>query len=124
MLCTCRYLHLLSYYSGLRKEVVWIAGKVLPCSILSKGNSGTLANTLLVEFGTPGSWLYFPLLEVCVLVILALSGLYDCVFFSRAMLSQPRLQLTPAQKKLLNVNNGPGEFHNLAVDLHWLKDES
>ena len=46
--------------------------------------------------------------EVCVLALLVLSGLYDCVFFSRAALSQPRVQLTPAQRKLLRVAEEKG----------------
>jgi hypothetical protein len=67
----CRYLHILSYYSGLREAAVWYA-------------------------------------EVLVLVLLLLSGLYDCVFFSRAILSQPRVKLTPAQRKLLRVGEVKG----------------
>ncbi|CAI8015266.1 Transmembrane protein 209 [Geodia barretti] len=64
------YLHLLSYYSGLRDAVVWY-------------------------------------IEVLVLGLLALSGLYDCVFCSHVALSRPHVELTPAQKKLLRVGTGP-----------------
>ena len=40
--------------------------------------------------------------------LLALSGLYDCVFCSHVALSRPHVELTPAQKKLLRVGTGPG----------------
>lgn len=50
--------------------------------------------------------------EVCLLSLLLLCALYDCVFFSRAILSQPRVQLTPAQRKLLSVKGGLGEWYS------------
>ena len=49
--------------------------------------------------------------EVCLLVVLVLSGLYDCVFFSRAALTQTRVKLTPAQRRLLSVKEGLSEYH-------------
>lgn len=58
--------------------------------------------------------MFYSSLEACVVVLLVLSGLYDCVFFSRAILSQPKVKLTPAQRKLLRVKEkGTGNHGNL-----------
>jgi hypothetical protein len=46
--------------------------------------------------------------EVCLLVLLGLSGLYDCVFYSRVALTHPQVQLTPGQMRLLSVSSGAG----------------
>ena len=47
--------------------------------------------------------------EVCVVIMLAVSGLYDCVFVSTALFSDhDMLKVTPAQKKLLRISEKKG----------------